>query len=85
MNEAWSDIFGALVDRQEGGTGADLWLLGENIFTPGVPGDGLRNMADPEAMGHYDWWPTRYQGRQDHGGVHWNSGIANLGEYCVVS
>lgn len=84
LNEAWSDIFGALVDRQEGATGADIWLLGEDIYTPGTPGDGLRDMANPQAMGDYDWYPTRYLGTSDSGGVHTNSGIANLAFVLLV-
>ena len=84
LNEAWSDIFGALVDRQEGATGADIWLLGEDIYTPATAGDGLRNMADPVAEGDYDYYPTRYTGSQDNGGVHWNSGIANLAFVLLV-
>ena len=69
-----------MVDRQEGATGSAIWLLGEDIYTPNTPGDGLRNMADPAAVGDYDWYPTRYTGTSDNGGVHLNSGIANLGE-----
>jgi len=84
LNEAWSDIFGAMVDRQEGATGADIWLLGEDIYTPGTPGDALRNMADPAGFGDYDYWPTRYTGISDNGGVHWNSGIANLAFQLLV-
>lgn len=84
LNEAWSDIFGALVDRQEGATGADIWLIGEDIYTPDIDGDALRNMADPEAAGDYDYYPTRYTGTQDNGGVHWNSGIANLAFVLLV-
>ena len=60
------------------GTGASIWLLGEDIYTPNTPGDALRVMNDPAAAGDYDWWPTRYTGTSDNGGVHWNSGIANL-------
>jgi len=56
LNEAWSDIFGAMVDRQEGATGADIWLLGEDIYTPNIAGDALRNMADPAEFGDYDYW-----------------------------
>ena len=85
LNEAWSDIFGALVDRQEGATGNDIWLIGEDIYTPGTPGDALRNMADPVAQGDYDYYPTRYTGSQDNGGVHWNSGIANLAFKLLVT
>ena len=79
-----SDIFGAMVDRQEGATGSDIWLLGEDIYTPGISGDGLRDMACPSCAGDYDYYPTRYTGTSDNGGVHWNSGIANLGE-CTLS
>ncbi len=85
LNEAWSDIFGAMVDRQEGATGADIWLLGEDIYTPGTSGDALRNMADPAAFGDYDYWPTRYTGFSDNGGVHTNSGIANLAFKLLVT
>lgn len=85
MNEAMSDIFGALVDRQEGANPVDTWLLGEDIYTPGTPGDALRYMADPTADGDsFDWYPTRYQGSSDYGGVHWNSGIANLAFVLLV-
>ena len=84
LNEAWSDIFGAMVDRQEGATGADIWLLGEDIYTPNTPGDALRNMADPAEFGDYDWWPTRYTDIIDNGGVHSNSGIANLAFQLLV-
>jgi vibriolysin len=85
LNEAWSDIFGAMVDRQTGATGADIWLLGEDIYTPGTSGDGLRNMADPAAEGDYDYYPDRYTGLSDNGGVHWNSGIANLAFKLLVT
>jgi hypothetical protein len=84
LNEAWSDIFGAMVDRQEGAIGADIWLLGEDIYTPNISGDALRNMADPAAEGDYDYYPDRYTGSSDNGGVHWNSGIANLAFVLLV-
>jgi bacillolysin len=90
LNEAWSDIFGSEVDRYVGndgnntGTGAAIWLLGEDIYTPGTPGDGLRVMDDPVAAGDYDWYPTRYTGSSDNGGVHSNSGIANLAYVLLV-
>ena len=84
LNEAMSDIFGAMVDRQEGATGADIWFLGEDIYTPGTPGDALRDMAYPSSVGDYDYYPTRYTGSSDNGGVHWNSGIANLAFVLLV-
>lgn len=85
LNEAWSDIFGALVDKQEGATGDAIWLIGEDVYTPNNPGDALRNMADPAAFGDYDYYPTRYTGTSDNGGVHWNSGIANLAFKLLVT
>jgi vibriolysin len=78
LNEAMSDIFGAMVDAQEGAKGLDIWKLGEDIYTPGTAGDALRYMHDPGEAGDYDWYPNRYTGSSDNGGVHWNSGIANL-------
>ncbi len=85
LNEALSDIFGALVDRETGATGNDIWLIGEDIYTPGTPGDALRDMACPSCVGDYDYYPTRYTGTSDNGGVHWNSGIANKAFYLLVT
>jgi len=85
LNEAWSDIFGAMVDLKEGATGDDIWFIGEDVYTPGTPGDALRNMADPAEFGDRDYWPTRYTGISDNGGVHTNSGIANLAFKLLVT
>ena len=41
-------------------------------------------MNDPEAAGDEDYYPTRYTGTADYGGVHSNSGIANLAFYLMV-
>jgi len=84
LNEAWSDIFGAMVDLKEGATGDDIWFIGEDVYTPGIPGDALRNMANPAEFGDRDYWPTRYTGTSDNGGVHTNSGIANLAFQLLV-
>jgi Zn-dependent metalloprotease len=61
LNEALSDIFGALVENEVKGP-AGMWLLGEDIYTPGTPGDdALRYMNDPAEAGDYDWYPlTRF-------------------------
>jgi bacillolysin len=84
LNEAWSDIFGAGVDRQEGASITDTWLLGEDIYTPAITGDALRVMNYPSSVGDFDYYPTRYTGTADSGGVHWNSGIANLAFVLLV-
>ena len=74
MNEAMSDIFGACIDRYLGASVANTWMLGEISWTPSTAGDALRYMNDPAKAGDYDWYPTRYVGSSDNGGVHWNSG-----------
>lgn len=85
VNEAISDIFGAVVDRKEGASEEDTFKIGEGIYTPSIPGDALRYMADPELDGiSYDYYPDRYMGDEDYGGVHLNSGIANLAFALLV-
>jgi vibriolysin len=79
LNEAMSDIFGAAIEaNRDGAVSANTWKVGEECWTPATPGDSLRQMDDPALYGDYDYWPTRYTGTSDNGGVHWNSGIANL-------
>ena len=83
-----SDIFAALVEKWKGQSddptnnhkNDSVWKVGEDIYTPSTAGDALRYMHDPAKEGDYDYDPDRYKGTSDYGGVHWNSGIANLGE-----
>jgi len=80
LNESISDIFGAVIDN-------DDWLLGEDIYTPTVPGDALRSMEDPTRSGD----PAHMNDYQllslsvDNGGVHTNSGIPNKAFYNIAS
>ncbi len=86
LNEAMSDIFGASIEAyRDGAVSANTWKIGEECWTPATPGDALRYMNDPAAAGDYDYYPTRYTGTSDNGGVHWNSGIANLAFNLMVS
>ncbi len=82
LNEGMSDIFAAYCESWVSGTwstSADIWMIGEDIWTPATAGDALRYMANPTQDGSSkDYYPTRYTGTSDNGGVHWNSGIANL-------
>ncbi len=79
LNEAMSDIFGAAIEaHRDGAVSGNTWKVGEECWTPGTAGDSLRQMDDPALYGDYDYYPTRYTGTSDNGGVHWNSGIANL-------
>ena len=87
LNEATSDIFGVAAEAWSYGSVSSLtWKVGEDCYTPATSGDALRYMNNPTADGSSkDYYPTRYTGTQDNGGVHWNSGIANLAFYLMVT
>jgi len=95
LNEGMSDIMAAVCEAwHDGAVSADTWLVGEDIFTPNTPGDALRYMANPTADaslypaqlgGSRDYYPERYQGQEDQGGVHLNSGIPNLAFQLLVA
>jgi len=85
LNEAMSDIFGAAIEAfRDGAVSGNTWKVGEECWTPGTAGDSLRQMDDPGLYGDYDYYPTRYTGTADNGGVHGNSGIANLAFALMV-
>jgi hypothetical protein len=88
LNESLSDVFGVLVRQYLLGQSADEadWLVGADLFTPGVRGRALRDMrepgtayddprlgSDPQPAHMDDFVVTT----DDHGGVHVNSGIPN--------
>ncbi len=86
LNEATSDIMAAAVESwKKGAVDANSWKVGEDVYTPATAGDALRYMNDPAAAGDYDYYPTRYTGTADNGGVHSNSGIANLAFYLMTA
>jgi Zn-dependent metalloprotease len=92
LNEAMSDIFAECTENFV--NGAPDWKIGEDIYTPGVAGDALRYMYDPvlddaqithpDLKHSRDYYPDRYTGGADFGGVHINSGIANLAFYLLT-
>ncbi|KAK5042866.1 hypothetical protein LTR84_012431 [Exophiala bonariae] len=77
------------------------WLIGEGIFVPGFTGRALRDMKAPgtayddprlrakdRQVGHMDLYvvlPDDDIPRNDHGGVHINSGILNRAFYLVAT
>lgn len=84
LNEAYSDIFGVGATIYNSGVNSDTWLIGEEVYTPGTPGDALRYMNNPTLDNQsYDYYPERYTGTADNGGVHLNSGIMNLAFYLM--
>ena len=93
LSEGWADILGASAEaHRDGNVSANTWKLGEDVTSPGVPGDALRYMDNPAQDGYSaDYYPERlYAGRcrpsnnNDACGVHGNSGIANLAYYLLV-
>ncbi|TCI97367.1 M4 family metallopeptidase [Aeromicrobium sp. IC_218] len=88
LNESVADVVGVLVEQHAAGQRADeaSWLVGAGLFTDAVQGVALRSMAapgtaygddvlgrDPQPAHMRDYVRTR----DDHGGVHLNSGIPN--------
>lgn len=83
-----------------GAVSANTWLIGEDIYTPSTPGDALRYMNHPTMDASIygndgftfsrDYYPERMTFTQppgqnnDQGGVHFNSGIANLAFQLMV-
>jgi Zn-dependent metalloprotease len=85
LNEGLSDILSASCEAwKRGGVSEATWMVGEDVWTPATSGDALRYMNNPTKDGiSYDYYPERYTGTSDYGGVHLNSGIANLAFYLL--
>jgi len=77
LNESLSDIFAALIDAGD-------WLIGEDSYTPGTPGDALRNMDNPPLRNQPDHMDDYVVTGNDNGGVHTNSGIPNKAAYLMA-
>lgn len=79
LSESFSDIFGAMVDR-------DDWLMGEDLPDSVLAGrEAIRDMADPTRFGqpaHTDDWVETCS---DGEGVHTNSGIPNKAYYNIAT
>ncbi len=88
LNEATSDILGNSCEaytENAGTPNSNTWKVGEDIYTPNTAGDALRYMNNPTADGYSkDYYPEKITGTADNGGVHGNSGIANLAYYLMV-
>lgn len=84
LNEAFSDMLGTGAEFYYGQGGihsrpAD-YIIGEDVFRPG----GIRSMANPRDFGDPDHYSRRFQGSEDNGGVHINSGIPNQAFYLAI-
>ncbi|WP_338023593.1 M4 family metallopeptidase [Archangium primigenium] len=77
LNESMSDIFAGVCESwsRNWSTDDDVFKVGEDIWTPGTPGDALRYMDDPAKDGiSLDSYADYYTGVD----VHYSSGISNL-------
>jgi Zn-dependent metalloprotease len=80
LNESFSDVFGAMVERSVLGESIDTWAIGEDPWTPGTAGDALRYMDDPAADGvSYDYNSSGISTAD----VHYGSGVPNLAFYLL--
>jgi Zn-dependent metalloprotease len=84
LNESWSDVFGAMVERHAHGESANTWMLGEDCITPAIPGDAMRYMNEPQQAGDPDHYSLRQTSGEDDGGVHTNSTIASHAFYLLA-
>ena len=92
LNESWSDVVGAMLERDVRGESANTWKLAEEAYTPATAGDALRYMDDPHLATNKGFTPDddpdhyseRYTGASDNGGVHINSGISNKAFYLLA-
>jgi len=76
LNESFSDVFGAMVDR-------DDWFMGEDL-----PGGAIRSLADPSLFGQPENTSQYDRGGNcdsDNGNVHQNSGIPNYAFYLIAT
>ncbi|MEU4346195.1 M4 family metallopeptidase [Streptomyces sp. NPDC023838] len=99
LNESISDVFGSLAKQwslKQSAEEAD-WLIGPEVFTPGVEADALRSLKAPgqaydNALFGKDPQPDHMSkfvnlpdtDRGDNGGVHINSGIPNKAFYLTA-
>nr|WP_233262216.1 M4 family metallopeptidase [Vitiosangium sp. GDMCC 1.1324] len=76
LNESMSDIFAGVCESwtRNWATDADVFKVGEDIWTPGTAGDALRYMDDPAKDGASLDFYADYGGQD----VHYSSGISNL-------
>jgi Zn-dependent metalloprotease len=100
LNESMSDVFGSLVKQwvqQQTADQAD-WLIGADIFTPGVDADALRSLSrpgeaydnaqlgkDPQPAHMRDFVELPDTEEGDNGGVHINSGIPNKAFFLTAT
>lgn len=88
LNESYSDIFGVLINNFSRTLDKWIWEIGVGFYGPGM---ALRDMADPSRLGQPKYMrqfvktTPPYNGKNDYGGVHSNSGIHNFAAYQIMT
>jgi len=89
MNEGFSDIWGAAIERfgdphETDAVVKSYFDIGEEIT---IGGGALRSMSNPKLYGQPDTYlgTNWYAGTADNGGVHTNSGVLNYWFYLLVT
>ncbi|MGO5076068.1 M4 family metallopeptidase [Clostridium sporogenes] len=77
LNESFSDIMGVAIDGKN-------FEIGEECYTPNIPGDTMRDMKDPSRGDQPAHMKGYVNTSQDNGGVHTNSGIINHAAYLIA-
>ncbi|OPD38132.1 peptidase M4 [Clostridium botulinum] len=81
LNESFSDIMGVAIEGKN-------FQIGEDCYTPNIPGDALRDMEDPSKGNQpahmKDFKNLPNDKDNDWGGVHTNSGIINHAAYLIA-
>lgn len=78
LNEAFSDVFGEMVEASFYGT--NDWLIGSHIGGSGA----IRSMSEPRRFGDPAKMSEFVHTFEDNGGVHINSGIINRAYYLLA-
>jgi Zn-dependent metalloprotease/subtilisin-like proprotein convertase family protein len=96
LDESFADFFGVMISN---GDPVTNWQMGEHVYTPGRPGDALRDISDPPQGQQPDHTSTqrrlqpgefpecnpRSPRYNDNGFVHTNSGIPNKAGFLMVA
>ncbi len=82
LGEAMGDIFGAVCEWYRDGqvVSSKTWIVGDEVWTPSVPGDGMRYMANPTQDGE----SLDFQDGSADVDVHQRAGIVNLAFYLLA-
>lgn len=81
LNESFADVFAVCIDRGD-------WQIGEDVVKPGATTHNcLRDLQSPNngTPAQPKHVSEQYNGSQDNGGVHINSGIPNRAFYLFAS